>query len=772
MARYVLIVVALCAAAVPALAWTASAPVTVTSEDSLDPRVAIDPNGAAHVVWRERTGGSVFQIWYSSDAAGAFSSPAQISQGGSAASYSPVIAADGPDVYAAWTSDQSGSNFEIYYRRKSGGSWGSILNASNTAIKSLRPAIAVRAGVGPIVTWDEALYADDNYDVLFSEWTGSGFGAAYNLSNTPGGAVYGSVNSNCAISPNGDLTVVWAERISGQYRVNARRRVGGVWQPRVDLSTKQTGPSTPGIAAGADNQVHVVYNADGWNWYQKWNGSAWTAPQALPGGLNDPLRPKIAVDDYGFAHVVLDDSHYGVGEIYYSTNSSGAWSPWLNISNTPQTNSVTADIAHSGGALVVVWNENSAAGGGTGVFNIWSARHNVPPLGPAGTISGVVRDQFGSGISNVTVSVGAYRTATAGGGAYSLSVPVGTYTVSAVKTHYDGESIPGVEVAQNQTVTVNLTVTAYPPDAVAEFFANPSDRLVRLSWTNPQSANFTGTRVVVRTDRFPSGPYDGSYVCDVAGFPGGAGSFTHTGLTNGSAYYYSAFAHDADGHYSPAVSRSAVPRELTCWEIKQLPDGALTDLVGKTVSAVFTSDGCIYVQEPDRSSGIRVATTMTGLAVGDVLNVSGAVSTRVLSGRRAERQITGAAVTKVSSGGPCDPVGMTCAAVGGAATDEIPGVKTGTGLNNMGLLVRTAGEVTYKSGLYIFVDDGSGVENLFGTSVSTTGVMVRCAVTPAVSVGDTVSVTGIVEGSVPNHPDWDTNRRYIHARTENDLRKH
>ena len=192
-------------------AWSTPEPVVSTSEDSLDPRMTVDSNGRCHVVWRERTGGSLFRIWYSNNVFGAFAPPIEISQATSAQSGSPVIAADGPNLHAAWICDLDGTNFEIWYRKKTAGGWGTILNASNTSIKSLRPAIAARNGVGPVIAWDEAVYADDNYDTYFADWNGSGFNTAVNISNTPGGTGYGSVNVNIVVAPNGDVTAVWAD---------------------------------------------------------------------------------------------------------------------------------------------------------------------------------------------------------------------------------------------------------------------------------------------------------------------------------------------------------------------------------------------------------------------------------------------------------------------------------------------------------------------------------------------------------------------------------
>ena len=142
----------------------------------------------------------------------------------------------------------------------------------------------------------------------------------------------------------------------------------------------------------------------------------------------------------------------------------------------------------------------------------------------------------------------------------------------------------------------------------------------------------------------------------------------------------------------------------------------------------------------------------------------------MLSGVGSERQITSAVVTKLGSGTPLESLSMTTGAVGGADippyikgvvdADQVPG----TGLNNIGLLVRITGRVTAKVTSFIYIDDGIGIKE----TADRIGVMVRCPSTniPA-QVGDIVSVTGVVEGSVPSG--WDANRRLVRLRDFNDL---
>lgn len=524
-------------------AWTTPAPVWNTSQDSLDPRLAVDATGKCYAVWRERTGGTIFQIWMTTNASGAFVAPAQISQGTSQHCYSPALAVEGGDVHTVWTSDQTGNNnFEIYYRKKSGGAWGSILNASNTSIKSLRPNIAVRKGVGPVVVWDEALYADDNYDTFFADWNGLGFNAATNISNTAGGAVYGSVNVNVAVAPNGDVTTTWAERITGDYHTNARRRVGGVWQTRQELSTVVTGPATSGMAVGADSRVHVVYSSGTAIFYQQWNGSAWTGTVSLPGGLASPLRPRIAVDGNGFLHVVCDNQN----EIYYTTNFGGSWSAWTNISNLPGTSSLNADIGYGGGLLTVAWQESSNGTGGTGVFNTWYTTAPAPTQGPTGGIAGVVVDGLGYPVAGALVAAGPYQAASAADGSYALTaVAVGTYNVSASAAFFTGQTIGSIVVVQNQTTTANFTITAQAPAPVSGFTVTPGKDGNMLRWSTPPSGNFTGTLIRYKMTGYPAGPTDGDVFVDKAGSPSTTQTETHAGLSAGRMYYYAAFAHDS-----------------------------------------------------------------------------------------------------------------------------------------------------------------------------------------------------------------------------------
>jgi hypothetical protein len=256
-------------------------------------------------------------------------------------------------------------------------------------------------------------------------------------------------------------------------------------------------------------------------------------------------------------------------------------------------------------------------------------------------------------------------------------------------------------------------------------------------------------------------------LCDRSALPGSRDSFVHSNPQSGVIYYYSAFAFDAEGLYSVAVSAWANTTQTSLGAIRLLPDNTSVKLGGAVVTAVFEQDGTIYVEDQDRSCGIRVVASGTGLVGGDRVDLSGKLSCITMSGQRSERAITESTVNWISSGDPLGPLALSCPSVGGAPVGSVvPGVVDGVGLNNIGLLVRITGRVTRRVSNYLWVDDGSEIPDILDRK----GVMVRCLFDPGVSAGAMVSCTGVVEGSVPS--DWPTNRRCVHTRSIQDITRH
>ncbi len=91
---------------------------------------------------------------------------------------------------------------------------------------------------------------------------------------------------------------------------------------------------------------------------------------------------------------------------------------------------------------------------------------------------------------------------------------------------------------------------------LAFFNVSSGDGKNGLFWVNP-AAPYASTRVLFRTDTYPTGVSDplATVLGTIPGTAGAVGSTPHTGLDNGTTYYYAAFAED--GASVPSAARTS-----------------------------------------------------------------------------------------------------------------------------------------------------------------------------------------------------------------------
>jgi len=181
---------------------------------------------------------------------------------------------------------------------------------------------------------------------------------------------------------------------------------------------------------------------------------------------------------------------------------------------------------------------------------------------------------------------------------------------------------------------------------------------------------------------------------------------------------------------------------------KLLANGTFISVSGKiATSAEWEFPGFFYLEESDRSSGIRVAFPVGAVSGLDrersVVSVLGTMDTSPMG----ERQIA-AAVIVITSTNPIaiGPLGMNNRTLGGGDFGIPPlgqyGITNGVGLNNVGLLVRTWGRVSYVDDVYMTISDGSSGVMPDGTTggvrVSTAQLAIQLP-----NEGDYISVIGI-----------------------------
>lgn len=104
------------------------------------------------------------------------------------------------------------------------------------------------------------------------------------------------------------------------------------------------------------------------------------------------------------------------------------------------------------------------------------------------------------------------------------------------------------------------------PEQVSGFYAARGNAQVTLTWSNP-SAEYAGTLIVRKTGSYPQRPSDGVKI-----YKGTGTSYLDTGLTNGTQYYYRAFAYNSRGEYQ-TISRTATAKPIVGTVVSTMPVG-------------------------------------------------------------------------------------------------------------------------------------------------------------------------------------------------------
>lgn len=175
---------------------------------------------------------------------------------------------------------------------------------------------------------------------------------------------------------------------------------------------------------------------------------------------------------------------------------------------------------------------------------------------------------------------------------------------------------------------------------------------------------------------------------------------------------------------------SELPAEKSAAEARMMSDGTAVKVMDVVVSGKTgaVGPGFFYVEQPDRTAGLRVIGS-TNLAEGTVVRVIGTMTTAGV-----ERAIQMEDIENVSSGTVPGALAMASPSLGGASFPPVNGVTDGVGANNIGLLVRVAGDVVSSGGSEFVISDG-GVAS---------GVTCRATAGIAIPTSGFAAVTGIV----------------------------
>ena len=342
----------------------------------------------------------------------------------------------------------------------------------------------------------------------------------------------------------------------------------------------------------------------------------------------------------------------------------------------------------------------------------------TPTASPSGwTDAAIVQISFST--NDATSGVSHYEVALDAGAFASQSSPY-DLDVSVVSDGVHAVHVTAVDNAGNERVadvSIYLDKTAPDPPTVTDDGAfTTTYSQIHAAWTADDISGVSEYQCAVSTDKSDAGLIPGGEWLST----GPQQELTRQGLslTPGRVYYMLAKARSGAGLWSAAGASDGIAAVdhagIRIGAAKALPTSASVGLSSKTVTAVFP--GCFYVQESDRSAGIRIVPIElpNGLAVGKTADVGGTLQTT-----NGERHIAAATVT-LTGAGAAEPVALTNGALGGGDWYYSPSAGTGqqgitgaSGLNNIGLLVKTWGRAVEvdPAGTWFRLDDGSVYSN-------------------------------------------------------------
>jgi len=174
------------------------------------------------------------------------------------------------------------------------------------------------------------------------EWTWTG---PTNVSNTQ----YGSYSPNIAISPEGDIHVVWEDNTRLRLKYDGSVTVtdilythydGAAWSTPVQISamdTNSTFSREPKIALDSQGNPHVVWTHNGYvptgeAYYSTLTDTGWTEPTNFTDDPYSTWLPDIVIDSQDRVHLVWTGlNELGINDVCYRSLKEGVWSDTVHV---------------------------------------------------------------------------------------------------------------------------------------------------------------------------------------------------------------------------------------------------------------------------------------------------------------------------------------------------------------------------------------------------------------------------------------------------------
>jgi IPT/TIG domain len=361
------------------------APVVVADAGGFGiPYVAVDSEGDAVAVWERDNGAGGVVEAATLPVGGSWQAPVVVSAAGHRGSQ-PRVAVDAQgDAVVVW---DGGSGFPTEVEaasRPAGGSWQAPVVISTA--DSTWARVAIDSQGDAVAVWERSAGNNNSVTEAASRPAGGFWQAPVVIS--PG---YGE-NPGVAIDSQGDAVAVWATA-NLEVLEAGLRPAGGSWQAPAVVSDAGGFANTPDVAIGARGEAIAVWENDKGNHdvieaATLPVGGSWQAPFVLGAGGGFARLPQVAVDSQGDAVAVWED---GTGVVVEAASrpAGGYWQPPIVLSRTGVAAYEPQVALGAQGDAVAVWESTGDKGASWSVESASANRPTVTSVSPnAGLESG------------------------------------------------------------------------------------------------------------------------------------------------------------------------------------------------------------------------------------------------------------------------------------------------------------------------------------------------------------------------------------------------
>jgi hypothetical protein len=243
-------------------AWSGAVLIGLGAFGASNPRLAVDANGNAIVVWKEASGDFFMENWANRYDAGAgawegFTTLSQCFYGCGV----PDVAVDANgNAIAVWHQDD-GPVDNIYYKRydAQSGAWGAAELIDTGDNDAYSPQVAVDANGNAIAVWQQYNGTGTYNDIYASRWdAGAG---AWGTAESIDAGVYDADSPRVAVDANGNAFAVWIQDDGTYQSIYANRwdAAAGAWAGAVLIDAGDSRAAYPRVAVDVNGNAIAVW---------------------------------------------------------------------------------------------------------------------------------------------------------------------------------------------------------------------------------------------------------------------------------------------------------------------------------------------------------------------------------------------------------------------------------------------------------------------------------------------------------------------------------